>query len=239
MLVPTCGNLFRGVAIRDDYPIPDFTAGLPLHGPLLEIGCSWGRWSIAAAKAGYRVVAIDPHLQALLCAQWLARKLVPDNQPLFVLADARRLPFRAETFTSAFSYSVIQHFSRPNAARTLQQVGNSLQPGGLAMVQMPNYDGLARYLFNRREPDRKAVEFDVRYYGINELLALFEATIGRSSWQVDCFLGLNVHAADRRLLPRTRWPILWLAEALRFAAARVPFMAHYADSVFISAVKEA
>ena len=32
---------------------------------LLDIGCNWGRWSIAAAKLGYRVIGIDPSLGAV------------------------------------------------------------------------------------------------------------------------------------------------------------------------------
>jgi len=41
-------------------PIPKFpVAGT---GRLLDIGCGWGRWSISAAREGYRVIGIDPSL---------------------------------------------------------------------------------------------------------------------------------------------------------------------------------
>src|SRR5579859_5667415 len=56
-IVNTNGNLYwraRGKLPR--YPIPKwpFPAG---NGRLLvDIGCSWGRWSIAAARAGFRPI---------------------------------------------------------------------------------------------------------------------------------------------------------------------------------------
>ena len=39
------------------------------RGPLLDIGCSWGRWSLAAARKGYSVVGIDPSLGAVMAAR--------------------------------------------------------------------------------------------------------------------------------------------------------------------------
>src|SRR5439155_16532053 len=50
------------------YPIPNLrlSAG---HGALfLDIGCGWGRWSIAAARKGYVPVGLDPSLGAVLAA---------------------------------------------------------------------------------------------------------------------------------------------------------------------------
>ncbi|MDB5440462.1 MAG: hypothetical protein JWM33_2889, partial [Caulobacteraceae bacterium] len=201
MIVPTCGNLFRGVDLSDGrYPIPPFP-DMP-KGSVLDIGCNWGRWSIAAALAGHRVVGVDVHLLSLLVAQQVARKLVPHNMPQFVLADARSLPFRDGAFDNVFSYSVIQHFSRPNARTILEEVGRVLKPGGEALVQMPNKAGVKAIIAGdvRRNPD---VEFNIRYYGVDELLELFRTTIGPSSWQVDCFLGLKVLRRDRWLAPRS------------------------------------
>jgi cyclopropane fatty-acyl-phospholipid synthase-like methyltransferase len=36
---------------------------------LLDIGCSWGRWSISAARNGWCVVGIDPSLGAIMAAR--------------------------------------------------------------------------------------------------------------------------------------------------------------------------
>ena len=236
MLVATCGNLFHRVELAGDYPIPTFPE-LPKDGPLLDIGCSWGRWSIAAARAGHRVVACDIHLQALLCAQWLARKLVPGSEPLFVLADARHLPFGAEAFSAAFSYSVIQHFSRANAELALGQIAKVLRRRAPACIQMPNRNGLSAMLRKTRARDTEGAEFDVRYYTIDELLKLFRRVIGPATWRTDCFLGLNVHLADWRFVPVSKRPLLLLDAALLAVSRAVPPIARLADSVFITATK--
>ena len=112
MVVPTCGKLFHGVGFKDDYPIAPMPQDLP-PGRVLDIGCNWGRWSIGGALQGYDVIGVDPHLQALLCAQALARRLVPENQPLFVACDARHMPF-----ASALAPRFLTVFSSTSAVRT-------------------------------------------------------------------------------------------------------------------------
>jgi hypothetical protein len=39
-------------------------------------------------------------------------------------------------------------------------------------------------------------EFDVRWYFIDELVDMFTKRIGASTWEPDCFLGLDVHLWD-------------------------------------------
>lgn len=233
MLVPTCGNLFHGVTVRGAYPIPDFPPEVPA-GLTLEVGCNWGRWSIAGALAGHAMVGVDLHLESLRVAQALARRLTPDNPPLFVLADARRLPFADQAFDGAFSYSVVQHFSRENAAVLLGEIGRVLLAGGRSMVQMPNRRGLKALLTARRAP---GAEFDVRYYDLADLQAMFAQAIGPTDWSVDCFLGLNVHARDWALVPAGRRWVVAAAELLRGVARIVPPLARTADSVFLASTK--
>ena len=80
-------------------------------------------------------------------------------------------------------------------------------------------------------------EFDVRYYSIAELLELFKAKIGSSEWCVDCFLGLNVHAAERDLVPAHKKWIIDIAEALLWTSNKFPFVRKLGDSVFVSSTK--
>lgn len=65
MIVSTCGNLFRGTNLTGVYPIPDFPNVFGADN-ILEVGCNWGRRSIAGAKAGYRLIGIDIHLKSLM-----------------------------------------------------------------------------------------------------------------------------------------------------------------------------
>ena len=89
----------------DRYPIPAFP--LEGNGQLLDLGCSWGRWSLAAAKRGFNVVGLDPSLGALMAARRAAQAL--GLQSRYVCGDARFLPFRDACFDAVFSYSVLQH----------------------------------------------------------------------------------------------------------------------------------
>ena len=54
LLVGTNGNLYRRLAEKsvERYPIPHLPLPPGDGRVLLDIGCNWGRWSIAAARAG-------------------------------------------------------------------------------------------------------------------------------------------------------------------------------------------
>jgi len=235
-LIGTGGNLFRGAQLNAAYPIANFPSGF-LGDPILDIGCNWGRWTIAGAQAGHRIIGVDTRLRALVCAQELSRKLVTSAIPSFVLADARVLPFAAESFAGAFSYSVLQHFSKDNMILGLTEIKRVLKPEGRSLIQMPNRRGLRSVLVLARRGFSEGAEFEVRYYSIGELLQLFSEHIGRSDWSVDCFLGLNVHAYDRKFVRPSRRLIIDIAEALRRASETLPFLRRHADSVLVSSVK--
>ena len=110
------GNLPR-------YPIPELRLDSGRGRELLDIGCNWGRWSFAAARKGYRVVGIDPHLHSLRAAKIVAKQL--GLSVTFVCGDARAMPFTDDRFDVAFSYSVLQHFDRSDARKALREVAIS------------------------------------------------------------------------------------------------------------------
>ena len=76
------------------YPIP--AIGLPAAKGerLLDIGCNWGRWTIAAARKGYRVTGMDPDLGAVLAARRVAEQLGVNAE--FVVADVKVSPVPGE-----------------------------------------------------------------------------------------------------------------------------------------------
>jgi Methyltransferase domain len=236
MIVSTCGNLFRGTNLKGVYPIPDFPRVFGDEN-ILEVGCNWGRWSIAGAKAGYRLVGIDIHLESLMCARWLSRKLTPGNKPFFVLADARHMPFAPESFGGVFSYSCIQHFSKKNAEIILSEVSRVMKLQAKSVIQMPNKAGIRSMVTLGRRMFSEGAEFDVRYYSIPELLQFFENRIGKSKWYVDCFLGLNVHARDRGLIPPSKRWIVDLSGAFLWTSKKFPFIRRFSDSVFVTSTK--
>jgi SAM-dependent methyltransferase len=125
----TNGIGYKGKIGRlDRYPIPELRLDEADSASFLDIGCSWGRWSIAAARKGYRVAGIDPSLGAVLAARRVARSMGLDI--LYVVGDARYLPFRNTLFDQVFSYSVLQHLAKSDVERVLDDVARVLKPGG-------------------------------------------------------------------------------------------------------------
>jgi uncharacterized protein YbaR (Trm112 family) len=91
------------IGCMSDYLIPEIRLPETADKVMLDVGCSWGRWSIAAARKGYRVVGVDPSLGALMAAKRVAKQM---NLAIdFICADARYLPFCRNTFDVVFSYS--------------------------------------------------------------------------------------------------------------------------------------
>jgi uncharacterized protein YbaR (Trm112 family) len=134
----------------EDYPIPEIPVGRGNGELLLDVGSSWGRWSVSAARKGWRVVGIDPSLGAISAATRAFSRL--GLELAFVCGDARFMPFKAEIFQCVFSYSVIQHFSETDAEIAVAEVGRVLRRGGRAQVQMAHKGGL-RSTYSRMRRD--------------------------------------------------------------------------------------
>jgi len=233
VVAATCGGLYRHLVGRlETYPIPELPLP-PGHGGLfLDVGCSWGRWCVAAARRGYRVVGIDPSLEAIAAARRVARRL--GVEATYLVADARHLPFPDGSFDIVFSYSVFQHFAKTEALTSFDEIGRVLRPGGLAKLQMANVYG-ARSLWNQlrerrfREPRRL---FDIRYWSPVELRRELSRRVGPTALEVDGFFTLNAQLTDLELLPRRYRLVVRTSEALRRASGRLPPLRYSADSLY-------
>ena len=191
----------RQVGRLGEYPIPDVQLDAQPGARLLDLGCSWGRWCISAARKGYNVTGIDPSLGALLAAQRVAKEI--QVSPRYVCGDARCLPFANEAFDVVHSYSVLQHFSDEDATATWSEAARVLRPGGVAIIQMANVIG-ARSLYHiARRGFRSPNRFEVRYRTPAKLLAMARRAMGRAKLEIDCFFGLGLQDGDRRLYS---WP---------------------------------
>ena len=70
------------------YPIPELRLPEAVGDQtLLDLGCGWGRWCVAAARKGYRAVGIDPSLRHVLAARRVCEQLGVASR--FLVADAR------------------------------------------------------------------------------------------------------------------------------------------------------
>lgn len=236
MVGATSGYMYeQAIGTLTQYPIPVLRMPPGQGRTLLDIGCNWGRWSIAAARLGYRPIGIDPSLGAVLAARRVAQKL--GLQASFCVADGRYLPFAPDTFDCAFSYSVLQHMSVENVALVLRAVRRVLKSGGQALVQMPNKYGVRCLYHQARRRFREARDFEVRYWTLGELADTFESEIGPSEISVDCFFGLGLQASDAHMMPPAKRALIHGSEALRHISELVQPLSYAADSVYVRATR--
>ncbi|MHB8731320.1 MAG: methyltransferase domain-containing protein [bacterium] len=228
----TCGNMYRRLVGRlTDYPIPDIRLPRGDGRVFLDVGCNWGRWCISAARKGYRAIGVDPSLEAIEAARRVANRL--GAAAVYVVADARHLPFRAGSFDVAFSYSVLQHFDKGEARQALAEIGRVLNASGTSIVQMPNAFGLRNLYHQARRGFRRTRAFEVRYWSPRELRRAFARAIGPTSLFVDGYFSLNPQASDRELLPRRFRYVVYCSELIRHLSERLPWLALGADSLYV------
>jgi SAM-dependent methyltransferase len=90
---------------------------------VLEIGCGTGCDLLQFRKHGATAVGVDVTPEHLRLAQ--KRN---DNAVFLCRADARRLPFRDESFDYVYSHGVLHHIEQPR--QTVKEIFRVLRPGG-------------------------------------------------------------------------------------------------------------
>lgn len=237
MIGATSGYLYKYLhGNLPEYPIPELRLPPTTSATLLDIGCNWGRWSIAAARKGYAVTGIDPDINGVMTARAVAQQLGLKAQ--FIVGDARYLPFTDDSFDVCFSYSVIQHFSKENARAALREVGRVLKENGKSLIQMPNRFGIRSLYHLARRGFAEGTRFDVRYWRPGELREAFIEAIGKSTLSVDGFFGLGIQPADMHLMPRRYRAVIRTSELLRSLSSTLTPLLNVADSLYITSIKE-
>lgn len=232
----TCGYLYvERVGRLERYPVPPFPMGEVQDGLLLDVGCGWGRWSLAAAAAGHRVIGLDWSLGAIMAARRVAEQL--GLKVDFVCGDARALPFRANVFDRVFSYSVLQHLSKPDARSAIAEIGRTLRPGGTSLVEMANAWGLRSFYHRGRRGFREGDGRDVRYWSPGSLRRVFGDAVGRSELRADAFGGLNLQASDAPHLSLGGRAAIYVSELLKRTTPMLKPLTLLADSLFIISQK--
>lgn len=228
----TNGNAYRDViGSLPRLPIPRWPFERGRGEVLLDLGCNWGRWCLAAASAGYRPIGVDPSLGAVLAGVRTARRLGVDIG--FVVADARMLPIAEASVDHVFSYSVLQHFADADVAATLGEMHRVIKDGGSCRVQMATRFGLRNIQQQARRGFRRARGFEVRYRAIRQMREQFSRAIGPSRIEVDCFFGLGLRDEDLDLMTPLAARAAMLSARLRGLARSLPVVGWLADSVFV------
>jgi SAM-dependent methyltransferase len=236
-IVKTNGILYHNAfGTLRRYPIPKIPLPEGSGARLLDVGCNWGRWSMAASRRGYRAIGIDPSLAAIEAAYRVSREV---NAPAdFLVGDGRNLPFPDHSFDVVFSYSVLQHFSKDDARDSIREAARVTRPGGTVLIQLANLFGV-RQLYNQARDlaRRERGQFRVRRWTPHEMLAAFNDLVGPSRLSADGFFSLNAQATDMDLMSSFPKMVVRSSEALKSLASRFRPLSLVADSVFIEATR--
>jgi SAM-dependent methyltransferase len=228
----TNGMMYRHlIGHLASYPIPEIRLEAASNRTLLDIGCNWGRWCVAAARLGYRPIGIDPSLGAVLAARRVCLQFKISAE--FVVGDARFLPFRENSLENVFSYSVLQHFPKNEATTAFAEARRVLRIGGVGMVQMANRAGLRCLYHQIRRGFREPRNFEVRYWGIEELRRMLVNIGADPSFSADCFFGIGLQASDIALMSARHAAVVRCSERLRSWSVRLPLLTQVADSIYV------
>lgn len=236
-IVNSNGNLYwRARGRLNRYPIPDWLFGEGGGKTLLDIGCSWGRWCISAARAGFQPIGVDLHIDALAAAGRVSQQL--EARCDFLCGDADALPICSGSLDCVFSYSVLQHIDKPKVLRVFHEIARVLKPGGRCIFQLPNTLGALSFVqqlkrgFREARPDT----FEMRYWSRAAIqTGLSSADLGNIQIHADGFLSQNPQLSDLDLLTPAGRVIVMASYAGRKAANAMPILTRLADSLWIEA----
>jgi SAM-dependent methyltransferase len=238
-IVNTNGNLYRRIRGKlPRHPIPAWPLDGSYRGLLVDLGCGWGRWCIAAARAGLSPIGVDVHIDALAAARRVARQL--RAEAAFACADAECLPLAPESVDVVFSYSVLQHLDKGKARRVISEAARVLRPRGICLVQLPNARGLYNLIRQAGRGFRAAKPgtFEMRYWSRSEVRRVLEsAGLTVVAMRADGFFTQNPQLSDLDLLSLGGKTIVLASHLLCLASRAFPLLAHVADSMWVQAQK--
>ncbi len=140
-----------------------FTARLPAGSLVLDVGAGSGLRARALAGRGLRVIAIEPDAREEMRAHAML-STIPAGMVELVRADVSQLPevMDGRVADGAVMWHVLEHLDDMDAG--LRAVGESLRPGGVLQVAVPNRASAEARAFGARwhgwEPSRHVWHMD-------------------------------------------------------------------------------
>lgn len=221
-----------------EYPIPEIPITNGNHNNLLlDIGCGWGRWLVAASRKNFIPVGIDLRLE--FCKT--ARKVVQDNgsHAYTVVADLQHLPFQDNVFDIIWSFSVIQHTHYDRLTNCLRHIERMLKSSGYCFLEFPNKQGMRnRFGPAAGENNMDFDSWDVRYYTPSEYQRIFLQYFDNFQYFNHSALGIGILPGDLKYAHgiRNKAIIVTSRTASRIIDLVKPLKA-FSDSIYIKSVK--
>jgi ubiquinone/menaquinone biosynthesis C-methylase UbiE len=149
---------------------------LPEDGPVLDIGCGFGLFSLFyAATAPRRLVrGLDVNARRIALARRAAARLGIDNVA-YAEGDAR--DFKGDTeVAGAYMLDIVHHVPPPTVAPMLRQLRRCLAPGGVLLVKDVDTRPAAKRWFTWVLDKAIAPRAPVHYWSAERLQATLEAS---------------------------------------------------------------
>ncbi|MFH1445739.1 MAG: class I SAM-dependent methyltransferase [Nanoarchaeota archaeon] len=97
---------------------------------VLDVGFGRGELLLHCSKAGAQVTGIDYSKDAYK----IARNVLIGHDCDLITADARKLPFKSNSFDKIISNDTIEHMNREDGIKMLKEMYRVLKPGGFMIV---------------------------------------------------------------------------------------------------------
>jgi ubiquinone/menaquinone biosynthesis C-methylase UbiE/uncharacterized protein YbaR (Trm112 family) len=231
-------HFLNSIGELNEYPIPEIPVSEGGPGKLLlDIGCGWGRWLVAAFRKNYIPIGIDIRLE--FCET--SRTVIRDNggSGYAVVADLQQLPFQNNSFDTIWSFSVIQHTHYKRLVSCLSEIERTLNVGGYCFLEFPNSKGFRNRFGPASKPNNMNFEsWDVRYYSPQEYREIFSKYFDNFQYHNHSALGIGILPGD---LKYTRGfknrSLVGLSRALSKIADLIQPLKQFSDSIYIKASK--
>ncbi|MBM3264226.1 MAG: class I SAM-dependent methyltransferase [candidate division Zixibacteria bacterium] len=114
--------------------------GAPENGPVLDVGCGYGRHALPLSERGYRVVGYD------LSEAMMEKGRSQPSAVRWVRGDMRELPFSGVFDNVVSLFTSIGYFEdEADNFAVFREIAGALRPGGRFIAQMVNRDYLIRH----------------------------------------------------------------------------------------------
>ncbi|MBP6529413.1 MAG: class I SAM-dependent methyltransferase [Burkholderiales bacterium] len=183
---------FQHQVRAEDYMLNPFEcAALPhLRGRVLDLGCGMGNLAVAAARKGRSVLALDGSNTAIAHLKQRA-----DRDSLDI--DARCVDLSSfalnESFDTIVCIGLLMFFDRATAHKSLAQIQQRTQAGGIAIVNalvvgttyLDMFDAGHHYLFGRDEIESQFRHWQIleathqSFDALNDHLKVFTTVVAR------------------------------------------------------------
>jgi MPBQ/MSBQ methyltransferase len=104
---------------------------------VLDVGCGFGSFVLAARQQGYEAFGVDVAEFEVAFARKRQAQAGRDEDSIYRVGDGQALPYASESFNAVTLWNVIEHV--PDDEALVAECVRLLEPGGYLFIICPNY----------------------------------------------------------------------------------------------------